>query len=241
MIPFERRVQLLKLLEAQKTLSVRELSTRLFVSEASVRRDIEELEAQGQVKRIWGGVMLASAPNVVVPIDLRDGEHSAVKEALAQRAAALISDGDSIIMDGSSTVRRIVKHLDGKKNLRIITNNLRIFHDCITPDVQLYCTGGLYFPKNQIFIGTAAESYLRTISADILFFSSQGLSEDGEISDTSEEETALRRVMLQRARKKVFLCDSSKLGVRKGFTLCRKEEVSEIICNMPLPWESVLL
>ena len=76
MIPFERRVQLLKLLEAQKTLSVRELSTRLFVSEASVRRDIEELEAQGQVKRIWGGVMLASAHNAVVPIDLRDGEHA---------------------------------------------------------------------------------------------------------------------------------------------------------------------
>jgi len=66
MIPFERRVQLLKLLEAQKTLSVRELSTRLFVSEASVRRDIEELEAHGQLTLIWGDVMLASAPNVVV-------------------------------------------------------------------------------------------------------------------------------------------------------------------------------
>ena len=73
MIPFERRVQLLKLLEAQKTLSVRELSTRLFVSEASVRRDIEELEAQGQVKRT-DRKEYNVAKNVYQAIKLKDGD-----------------------------------------------------------------------------------------------------------------------------------------------------------------------
>jgi DeoR/GlpR family transcriptional regulator of sugar metabolism len=79
-------------------------------------------------------------------------------------------------------------------------------------------------------------SFIRSISADIVFFSSQGISDDGEISDVSEEETAIRRVMLERAKYKVFLCDSSKIGVRKSFRLCSKDDVDRIICDVELPW-----
>ena len=78
---------------------------------------------------------------------------------------------------------------------------------------------------------------MRNVSADILFFSSQAISEDGEISDVSEEETSLRRVMLSRAKKKIFLCDSSKLGLEKTFRLCSKNDVDVIICDEKLPWE----
>jgi len=59
----------------------------------------------------------------------------------------------------------------------------------------------------------------------------------GEISDISEEETSLRKVMLSRSKKKIFLCDSSKLGLQKTFTLCNKDEVDLIICDKALPWE----
>ena len=71
----------------------------------------------------------------------------------------------------------------------------------------------------------------------IFFFSSQGISEDGEISDSSEEETSLRRVMLERSKQKYFLCDSSKIGVKKLFTVCRESDLDGIICDTKLPWE----
>ena len=82
-----------------------------------------------------------------------------------------------------------------------------------------------------------AESFVRSVSADILFFSSQGISEDGEISDVSEEETSIRKVMLSRAKYKVFLCDSEKIGVTRPFTVCNKDDINKIICNEKLPWE----
>ena len=87
------------------------------------------------------------------------------------------------------------------------------------------------------FVGAAAENYIRNTYADILFFSSQAISNDGEISDVSEEETSLRRIMLDRAKVKIFLCDSSKIGQKKTFTLCTKDNVNEIICDATLPWE----
>ena len=237
MIRYERHQKIIEYLEAKQSATVKELARVLYTSEASVRRDIQTLEMQGFVNKIYGGVILAKYQNKVVPVDLRDGDNSTVKEELAKKAASLIKDGDTVIMDASSTVRRIIKYIGHLHNVKIITNNMGIFSECDGLDVGLYCTGGTYSPHNHAFVGAAAENYIRNISADIVFFSSQGISEDGTISDVSEEESAIRRVMIERADKKYFLCDGSKIGVRKMFTLCHKDDLTGVICNKNLPWE----
>ena len=237
MIQYERQQHILSILQQRGTASVRALSAAVFASEASVRRDIEVLEKQGYVKRIYGGVMISRHENSVIPLDLRDPEHSTVKEQLAQRAASLVGDGATVLIDASSTTRRILRYLDRKRDLRIITNNLRLLQEAQDPAIQLYGTGGAYDLTNHAFVGPAAEAYVRGISADIFFFSSQGITEDGEITDVSEEETSLRRVMLSRAKHRIFLCDSSKIGIRRVFTLCTRHDVDEIICDVPRPWE----
>lgn len=237
MIQYERQQHILTILQNKGTVSIRELSAAVFASEASVRRDVEALEQQGYVKRIYGGVMLSRHENSVIPLDLRDPEHSAIKDQLARRAAALVPDGATILLDASSTTRRIVRHLAHRRDLKIITNNLRLLQEAQGTAIQFYGTGGAYDPTNHAFIGPAAEGYVRSISADILFFSSQGITEDGEITDVSEEETSLRRVMLSRARRRIFLCDSSKIGIRRVFTLCTRHDVTDILCDTPLPWE----
>ena len=99
--------------------------------------------------------------------------------------------------------------------------------------------GGYYDAEEHAFIGSAAERYVQGVNADIFFFSSSALSNEGEISDVSEVETALRRVMLTRARRRVFLCDSSKLGDRRTFVVCNKDDVTDIICDKKLPFESL--
>ena len=63
------------------------------------------------------------------------------------------------------------------------------------------------------------------------------MSDDGEISDASEEECSLRKVMMSRAKKKIFLCDASKLGLKRTFTLCNKDDIDVMICDRPFPWE----
>ena len=237
MIQYNRRQSILKLLEQNGSATVRQIAQAIYTSEASVRRDLEALEVDGYVRRVYGGAVLAKADNHITPVGLRDADNAAEKNLIAKRAAEMIPDGSTIILDASSTTRRILKYLDSKHGLRIFTNNLRIFEEIGSLDAQVYCTGGCYNRQNHAFVGPAAERFIGSVCADILFFSSQAISLDGEISDVSEEETALRRVMLSRAKKKVFLCDGSKIGASRDFTLCTKDDVDVILCNVPLPWE----
>ena len=237
MTVYERQRDILNYLKQKHFATVSELAQKVWSSESSVRRDVKALELKGYVKQIYGGVVLPEYENSVVPVTLRDSSNSAVKEELAKRAAEHIFDGATVIMDGSSTVRRIIKYIGNAKRLNIITNNQQIFGNCDNPDVKLYCTGGLFLPQSNIFVGSSAECYINSINADILFFSSQAISDDGEISDASEEECSLRRVMMTRAKKKIFLCDSSKLGKHRTFALCDKDDVDVIICDKELPWE----
>lgn len=233
----ERRRQMLAILQTEKMAAIRELAARLYASEASVRRDVLALEKEGLVRRIYGGVLLSDYENTVVPLAMRDDEHSAAKEALARRAAAMVQDGETLFLDASSTVRRMVRHLHGRKGLTIMTNNQRIFDELGDCDARVYCTGGEYSRENHVFAGPMAERFVRGVTADWLFFSSQGLSLDGEVSDYSESETSLRRAMIDRSRRRVCLMDASKVGRRCAFVLCTRDEVEAFLCDEELPWE----
>lgn len=237
MIQYDRQQMILRLMRERRSATIRELAPLVYASEASVRRDVETLEKQGYLQRVYGGVVLSEYKNSEVPITLRDAEHHDVKEKIARRAAAMIPDGSTILLDSSSTTRRIVKYIDHCRGLRIITSNLAVFTELGNLEVEAYCTGGTFRKNGHDFVGSTAEAYVRSVSADFVFFSSQGLSEDGEITDVSEERIALRRAMMERAKRKVFLCDSSKIGVRRVFTLCTKNDVDDILCDVPLPWE----
>lgn len=222
---FERQKQIIDYLKLKHFSTVSELSRVVFSSESSVRRDLKQLEALGYVVNVYGGVVLSEFKNSVVPLNVRDSENSKTKNIVAQKAAKLIFDGATVFMDGSSTVRRILSFVDDKMHLRVITNNLRIFTDYSNPNFELLCTGGTFDAQNKIFYGKSVEDYIGNFTADLFFFSSQGLSEDGEISDASQRETEVRHAMLKRANKSIFLYDSSKLSKRYTFRLCSLDDI----------------
>ena len=237
MIQYERQKKILEVLKEKDTMTIEEIAEKVFFSQSTVRRDIKALEQQGYVHSLYGGVMLSEYRNSIVPVNMRNSSFSSVKESLAKKAAELVFDGAVVIMDSASTVRRICKYIKPHVRVKIITNNLCLFDEPHGDNIKIYCTGGLYNSLNRNFVGAGAEKYIKDINADIVFFSSQGLSEDGDITDASEEETALRTIMLEHAKQKVFLCDSSKFGEKKTFRLCNKDDIDVIICDIKLPWE----
>lgn len=238
MIQYERQQAILRLLEQHSPASIKDLAQKLYTSEASVRRDIATMEEKGLVQKIYGGVLLSDRKNAVIPLDLRDGDHAGAKDIVAKKAAELVFDGATVYLDASSTVWRMMKYLRGYKGLKIITNNPRIISETEPFDGTIYCTGGTYDPKNRSFYGPGAARFMDSVSVDLFFFSSQGITEDGEISDPAENETELRQKVLKRAAKSYFLCDSSKIGRRNLFTVCHKDDLDGIFCNVKLPWES---
>ncbi len=235
MIQYQRRDEILQILEEKRTISVRKLAENLYVSEATVRRDLNTLEQMGLVHRTYGGVVLSKYANGVMPFFIRKQENPGAKEKIAEQAAALIPEGATVILDASSTSQHIVRHLAGHNQLTVITNGSKIVEGLSECKVKILCTGGRYLAENFAFVGHQAMEMLRNIHADYLFFSSQGLSEEGEITDHSEEETAIRRVMLERAEHKIFLCDSSKLGRQCLHRVCNIDEIEQVLCDQPLP------
>ena len=229
MANIQRQEEILEYLRKKRFASVSELAGILYTSQATVRRDVEKLEAMGAVKCVYGGVVLAEYENAPKPIFLRDKENSAVKERIAERAAELIRDNSTVIFDSSSTVRRICKHILTRKGLTVVTNNLRVCQELKNSDVRVVCAGGPLVQGRECFVGHFTENFIRQIKADALFFSSQGVSENGDITDSSEEEIALRRAMIESSKEQFFLYDGSKLGREFPFVLCNTADVSKTI------------
>ena len=224
-----RQQQILDYLCQNHFASIDELAQRIYVSGATVRRDIQKLEKNGFVRSVYGGVVLSEYSTEVLPISLRDQKNSAAKEIIAAKAAELIHDNDVVIFDSSSTVRRICRHITNRKNLTVITSNLRVCQELKDTNVSVHCTGGALLKHRDCFANHYAEEFLKQIRATSLFFSAQGVLENGDIVDNSEEEIALRKVMLSRAKNKIFLYDSSKIGQEYPFKICNISEATHII------------
>ncbi len=231
MLKYERQQLLLQYLEKNPSATVKALAQNIYASEATVRRDLAALEAAGLVQLVYGGVLLSKYKNQVVPAEVRESANNALKEKIALEAATLIHDGDTVFFDSSSTVRRMCKHIKKRKNLKIITNNLRICKELKDSEVTVYCTGGEFYKQRDCFLGPSAERFLKTVQADSLFFSCKGLSNEGVLTDASEEEVSMRLTMIQQSKKQYCLCDSTKLGAEYAFVICKKEELTDLICD----------
>lgn len=232
---YERQKHILDYLQNNHSATVKELAHAVYASEASVRRDIARLEASGHIERIYGSILLAGHENAVVPVGVREMANISRKEIVAKMGAERIQDGDTVILDASTTTFRICRHILDKKHLNVITNNLRVCEALAKAEgIQVYCTGGTYNGGSNCFLGAKAEAFLETVHADKLFFSAQGIDEYGIITDVSEPEISMRKAMMRQAKEIIFLCDATKFGIRRPFTMCSLENVDEIICDVPL-------
>ena len=232
MLEYERLDHILAYLRENQTVTVKTLCKRLYVSEATARRDLSELENRGFIKRLHGGAVLLDRANRELPLYVRKQENMEAKRYIAAQAVRHIHDGQVIFLDASSTVMQLVPHFEKFENLTLITNGMETAQKLSSLQHKIYCTGGLMLHQSSAYVGEPAENFIRRFNADLFFFSSQGLSEDGRITDASDEETHVRRVMFEQSRKRVFLCDQSKLGKVFCYNLCRLTQVDDYISDV---------
>lgn len=231
MLKRERHDRILQLVTEKQYCSVRELAGALYVAPITIRRDLEEMENAGLLRRCHGGAAQQDYQNREVPFALRDRENSPAKAMLAQRAAQLLHPGDTVFLDASTTVTHMVDYITPEQNLTIITNSVRILEKLRGQHIRCYLTGGMLLENSHALVGKIAEETVSGMYADICFFSSQGITEDGVISDYSEDETRLRQCMIRNAGKSVFLFDKSKLGKRFLFKVCAASELFRVITD----------
>lgn len=231
MIKEERQNLILEMIRSKKYCTVDALSRQLFVAPITIRRDLAELEAAGMLRRCYGGASIPEHQNREVPFEQRDRTNFSIKARLGKQAAALVQEGNTIFLDASSTVRHIVDYLSPEQNLTIITNSIKVQEACKEKHIRCYLTGGMLLENSYALIGNIAEKTISELYADVFFFSTQGITEDGIITDFSEAETRLRCLMMSHAKRRVYLFDSSKLGRQFLFKVCEASSIHDFITD----------
>ena len=232
----ERHRRILEELEKDPGITVRQLAILLCVSEPTVRRDFTELHRRGMITKIYGGAILhCGSADGEIPFLLREQEKSTVKVEMGARAAELVQDGMVVMLDGSTSAYHLVPYLARKKDIIAITSGAKTAVALAEANIRTFCTGGQMLIHSYSYVGEQAEAFVRRINADILFFSCRGVTEDGQMTDRAIEEANLRRVMFSSCKKKILLCDSSKLGKTCFYNMGHVSELDGIISEKPLP------
>ena len=209
----EREEKILALLEKEEEASVRRLSSLLFISEPTVRRDLCLLEKQGKLIRTHGGAVLRQEPlGRNLPLFRREKEDGEAKRVIAGKAVSLIRDGDVLMLDGSTTVLALLPHLAGRNNL-VITSSARVAVTLASLRVRCFVCGGELMEDSLTFSGSYAEDFLRHFNADLCFFSVRAMSPDGILSDNAIEENNIRRTMMRQSRRSVLLLSAKKASL----------------------------
>lgn len=213
MLSIERRNLILSRLQTDQKVLVSALSEEFDVSDETIRRDLERLEAEGYATRIYGGAILCEELRREQPFVIRKMTNAEAKERIAAKVANLIQDGDYIMLDDSSTAAFVARAIRKKKNLTIITNSIEIILDLKDTDGwTIMGTGGRLKSGALAFTGHQAESFIRSYRVNKAIISCTGLDPERGFTDSVEDNALIKRAMLDSAQETILAADAGKFG-----------------------------
>ncbi|MBE7087622.1 MAG: DeoR/GlpR transcriptional regulator [Clostridiales bacterium] len=226
MLTLERQEEILEILNKNKSATVEELASELYVSGATIRRDLRIMEKQGLIKRSHGGAMPFKSSAEESAFAIREQENIVAKKRIAVLASRFIKNGNSVFMDSSSTTGVVIPLLNNFNYLSVTTTGLRnALLLSQTNNVKIYIAGGLIGNHSNSITGTDTMEYISRIHADVAILSCTGMDIDAGFTDASLEQSKLKQKMRQNSDIVLMLCDESKLG--KKF-MCKDFDFGEI-------------
>ncbi len=230
MLKQERQQQILKILEEKNFASVNLLSKMLYASLPTIRRDLTEMEKNGMIVRNHGGAMRIAEGAYQIPLDFRTGQNTHEKLEMCKKAARLISDGDTIFIDASTSAMFIPDFITAQ-NVTVVTNGMPIAMLLCKKGIKTYFAGG---EVSQFCMGCVGEFAMNIISSfhfNMAFFSSYGVTEKGMVVDTSLSEVLMRKEAFKNCKKKVFLYTKNKENLSAPYNLIPLDEIDIIISD----------
>lgn len=225
-----RRERLRYRLQSSGFAALGELAEALEVSESTVRRDLEQLEKEGVVRRTHGGAFWTGQSDTLRIFETRRDDRWAAKAAIGEQAAALVEDHDTILLDGGSTTYELARHLVDRP-LQVVTNSLPVAHLLSSSEsIDLVMIGGCVRGRTAVAIGPMADAMVHSINVGKAFLSVAGVTERGYFNSNMmlvESEKA----MLSAADQAIVVADSSKFGKVSLSRLCGLHEVAAVVSD----------
>ena len=227
----ERQIQILNLLRENRRVEVKELSRLLKVSEVTIRNDLAKMESSGLLKRTHGGAILVNDKEAEISYLQQTAVRTEQKQKIARAAAQLIGDHEKIIVGTGSTILQMVEYLEDKKNLTIITPSLPFAYQISSfPNIAVIVTGGYYRPSSGILFGPFFRENTEKLFVEKAFIGIKGITEDF-VTDADMIEAEVGAALLARARTKVLLADSTKVGHAAFATVANTADIDILITD----------
>jgi DeoR family fructose operon transcriptional repressor len=225
----------LQLLKDNTSASISDIAEQFQVSEMTIRRDLQKLAEQGQIIRIPGGARIERWRGMERTFNERLGNMSPAKRSIGKAAAALIRDGESVVLDSGTTTLHVARELRSRRGIVVVTFSLAVLEELASSEeVRVELTGGVYRASSHDLIGHGVAESLRSIYADHVFFGAAAVSLTRGVMVHDPD---AQREMLKAGRQKVLLVDSSKIGIEATYRLCGIEECDLILTDSQLPKE----
>ena len=231
-----RRDRMLALLRERDFVRVGDLADRFEVSEVTVRGDLDSLESRGQLRRVRGGAVPRSAAPVERPFEEAEVAAADQKHAIARAAAALVRDGDTIVLDVGTTTTAIAQELAARPELTdvtVFTSSLTIALalEPASPRLTIVVTGGTLRPKQHSLVEPLGGLVLGSIHAGTAFVGCNGVDLERGVTNVNLPETEIKRLILRSSQRRVVCADASKLGQVALAHVCDLDDVDLLITD----------
>ena len=226
-----RRQRLGLIVEARRAVRLEELSAALGVSQATVRRDLDALAAEGRLRRVHGGAVAADQRLDEPHFDVKATAAAAEKQRIATRAAELLAPDDTVYLDSGSTVLAVARLLHGWSRLTVVTNSLPVATELVGRGPRLIVIGGEVRATSRAIVGPLTRLLLAELQVDRALMGTFALSVDDGLSTTDPAEAFTKALVMSRAREVVLLADSTKVGTRSFVRAGRLEDVGILVTD----------
>ena len=229
MIASARKVYIQRMLEEKGIVSVKEVASEIGLSEITISRDFEKMEAAGLLRRVRGG---AIGPNAELTMNRKKDIFAAEKAKVAKAAADLVNDGECIFLDAGTSVAEMMEFLKHKR-ISIVTYSGLIINRVTKPvAADIFLLGGRYIPGYSIFTGEVAVSELEKCNFDRAFIGCTCVDVNQRVCyATDEDSIEIKNIAMKKAEKNYLLLDSSKLGRRALMPIDGTDCFDQVICN----------
>ncbi len=227
-----RQDEIIRILTENRMVKAYELAEQFQVSMETVRRDLESLEKEGYLTRVHGGAVVKTMRGLEPEYTFRESKNYEQKIAIGRAAAALVEDGDTIIIDLGTTTLEFARFLYNKKNLTVFTNAIQIAAELVkNPEIKVILIGGNLRPGELATSGYLAEDVVDHFYVDKAFIGVGGITRTLGIGDYQMEEANLRRHYIEHSQKVVALADYSKFGVKTLNHVCSLEQIDIMVTD----------
>ncbi len=232
MLAIERRREILTRLETEGKVIVSELARDFEVTEETIRRDLERLDKEGLVSKTYGGAVPKRNLGFDLPYNIRETVNVEQKQAIAEKVAELICDGERIMLDSSSTALYVVKKLKDRRNLTVITNSVKILIELADKsDWTVLSTGGVLKKGGLSLTGSSAEKMINSYHVDTAICSCKGFDMELGVTDSNENDSLIKQAMFASAERRILALDADKFDGKSFVRVCGFRDIDLLVTN----------